>query len=61
VNNGKAVGEGLAFRPLVETARDTLAWWKTLPEERRGRLKAGLTPEREAAALAAVREKKAKG
>ena len=61
VNNGKAVGEGLTFRPLVETARDTLAWWKTLPEERRARLKAGLAPEREAAALAAVREKKAKG
>jgi len=61
VNNGKAVGEGLAFRPLVETARDTLAWWKTLPEERRGKPKAGLSPEREAAALAAVRERKAKG
>lgn len=61
VNNGKAVGEGLTFRPIVETARDTLAWWRTLPEERRSRLNAGLTPEREAAALAAVREKKAKG
>lgn len=61
VNNGKAVGEGLAFRPIVETARDTLAWWKTLPEERRAKPKAGLSPEREAAALAAVREKKAKG
>jgi 2'-hydroxyisoflavone reductase len=58
--NGKAVGEGLVFRPILETARDTLAWWKTLPEKRRGRLKAGLTPEREAAALAAIREKKAK-
>ncbi|MHB8799825.1 MAG: SDR family oxidoreductase [Thermoanaerobaculia bacterium] len=60
VNNGKAVGEGLTFRPIVETARDTLAWWRTLPEERRSRPKAGLTPEREAAALAAVREMKAK-
>lgn len=61
VNNGKAVGEGLTFRPIVETARDTLAWWRTLPEERRSRMKAGLTAERETAALAAVREKKAKG
>ena len=61
VSNGKAIGEGMTFRPIVETARDTLAWWKTLPEERRTRPKAGLTPEREAAALAAVREKKAKG
>lgn len=61
VNNGKAVGEGLTFRPIVKTARDTLAWWRTLPEERRARPKAGLTAERETAALAAVREKKAKG
>jgi 2'-hydroxyisoflavone reductase len=61
VNNGKAVGEGLTFRPIVETARDTLAWWKSLPEERRSRPKAGLTPDREAAALATVREKRAKG
>lgn len=58
--NGKAVGEGLVFRPILETARDTLAWWKALPEERRARMKAGLTPEREAAALAAIREKRAK-
>jgi len=61
VSNGKAVGEGLTFRPIAETARDTLAWWRTLTEERRARPKAGLTPDREAAALAAVREKKAKG
>ncbi|MDQ3118282.1 MAG: epimerase, partial [Verrucomicrobiota bacterium] len=35
------------FRPLPETARDTLAWFKTLPAERQAKLKAGLTAERE--------------
>ena len=48
----KALAEGLTFRPLDETARDTLAWFKTLPEDRRTALKAGLTAERERALLA---------
>ncbi len=61
VSAARAIAEGLTFRPVLATAKDTLAWWKTLPDERRGRLKAGLTPEREAAALKAIREKKAKG
>lgn len=53
VSNAKAMRNGLTIRPLAETIRDTLDWWKTLPEERRARLRAGLTPEREQAALAA--------
>ena len=61
ISAARAISEGLSFRPLVATAKDTLAWWSTLPAERRSRLKAGLTPEREAAALKAIREKKAKG
>ncbi|HZL99372.1 MAG TPA: epimerase, partial [Planctomycetota bacterium] len=48
----KAIAAGLAFRPAVDTARDTLAWWQTLPEERRAKLRAGLSPEREAEVLA---------
>ena len=60
VSAARALAEGLTFRPVLATAKDTLAWWKTLPEERRGRLKAGLAPERESAALKAIREKKAK-
>ncbi len=51
--NAKALAAGLSFRPLAVTARDTLAWFETLPEERRKTLKAGLTPEREAEVLAA--------
>ncbi len=48
----KALAEGLTFRPLDVTARDTLAWFKTLPDDRRATLKAGLKPEREAEVLA---------
>jgi 2'-hydroxyisoflavone reductase len=61
VSASRALSEGLTFRPVLSTAKETLAWWKTLPDERRARLKAGLTPERETAALRAFREKKAKG
>ncbi|MDQ6938815.1 MAG: NAD-dependent epimerase/dehydratase family protein [Verrucomicrobiota bacterium] len=49
----KALAEGLTFRPLDVTARDTLAWFKTQPTERQAKLKAGLTPEREKEVLAA--------
>ena len=48
-----AVKNGLASRPLAETVTDTLAWWDTLPEERRGQPRAGLPAEREQAVLAA--------
>jgi 2'-hydroxyisoflavone reductase len=52
MSNARAVAAGLRFRPTVETARDTLAWWRTLPEERRAKPKAGLSPEREREVLA---------
>lgn len=48
----KAIGAGLKFRPPVETAHDTLAWWQQQPDERRAKLRGGLTPEREAEVLA---------
>jgi len=44
----RAVDAGLAFRPLEETALDTLAWDRTLPGAR-----PTLTPEREREILAA--------
>jgi 2'-hydroxyisoflavone reductase len=46
------LSKGLTFRPLDVTARDTLAWFKSLPQERQSHLKAGLSPEREAEVLA---------
>jgi 2'-hydroxyisoflavone reductase len=38
---------GIKFRPTEVTARETLAWWKTLPAERQAAIKTGFTPERE--------------
>ena len=49
----RAIARGLAFRPIVDTARDTLAFFRAEPEERRAKLRAGLPAEREAAVLAA--------
>ena len=48
----KAIAAGLTFRPAVETAHDTLAWWQAQPAERRTKLRAGMTAEREAEVLA---------
>jgi 2'-hydroxyisoflavone reductase len=47
-----ALAAGLRLRPLQETVADTLAWYATLPTEEQAFSRAGLTPEREAAALA---------
>jgi 2'-hydroxyisoflavone reductase len=49
----KALAKGLTFRPLEVTARDTLAYFKSLPPERQAELKAGLKPEREKEVLEA--------
>ncbi len=54
----KAVGAGLAFRPLAETARDTLDWWKSKPEEERT-MRMGIAPEKEAEVLRAWHERSA--
>src|SRR6266576_3249484 len=53
----RALAKGLTFRPLAETARDTLAWFKSQPQDRQSKLRAGLTPEREAEVLAAWHKK----
>lgn len=53
----RAVEAGLTFRPLAETARDTLEWHFTRPSEEREALRAGLGPEREAEVLAAWHER----
>jgi 2'-hydroxyisoflavone reductase len=48
----RALAAGLTYRPLAATAADTLAWFRTQPAERQAKLRAGLTPEREAEILA---------
>ena len=49
VDVSKAIAAGLAFRPLAETVRDTLAWAATRPTDHPWR--AGLTAEQEAQLL----------
>jgi 2'-hydroxyisoflavone reductase len=49
----RALAKGLTFRSLADTARDTLAWFKSLPQDRQLKPRAGVAPEREAEVLAA--------
>ena len=51
VRSHKGVAAGLKFRPLAETAFDTLEWFKSLPEERRNGFELNL--ERDARVLEA--------
>ena len=49
----RALDAGLTFRPLAVTAVDTVAYWDSLPEERRAKPRAGLAPEKEKQVLEA--------
>ena len=53
LSNKKALSKGITFRSVAETATATLAWLKSQPPERTARLRAGMSPEREAAVLEA--------
>ena len=57
----RALKAGLTYRPLSQTAGDTLAWFKTQPPERQAKLRSGLTPERETALLAQWKASGGKG
>jgi 2'-hydroxyisoflavone reductase len=48
----KAIAAGLSFRPLADTARDTLDWWKALSPDLQT-MRTGIDPEKEARVLAA--------
>jgi len=52
-SSAKAIQDGLTYRPLAETVRDTLAWDRSRPADTEYR--AGLKPEREAELLEAWR------
>jgi 2'-hydroxyisoflavone reductase len=56
-NINRALAKGLTFRPLGDTARDTLAWFKSLPQDRQSKMRAGVTPDREAEVLAAWKKR----
>jgi 2'-hydroxyisoflavone reductase len=54
LQNAKAVKAGLTFRPIGDTARDTLAWLETLPEAERTKARStGIARDKEARVLAA--------
>ena len=50
--------EGLTFRSLADTAQATLAFHESRPAERKAKLRAGISPEREAEVLAAWKKEK---
>jgi len=53
VNINKAVSKGLTFRPLSETTRATLEWFRKQPPDRQMKMRAGFSAQREAEVLAA--------
>jgi 2'-hydroxyisoflavone reductase len=57
----KAIAKGLTFRPVPDTVKATLDWFRTEPADRQAKLKSGLQPEREAEVLAAWHAKQNKG
>jgi 2'-hydroxyisoflavone reductase len=62
ISNRKAIAAGLKFRPLLTTARDTIAWRKSdaVPEALAKEPRYVLTPEQEQAILAAWKAKNAR-
>ena len=59
VDGSRATAAGLRNRPTRETARDTISWWKTLPQDRTEKLRAGLSADKEAEILQKWREQNA--
>jgi 2'-hydroxyisoflavone reductase len=57
--NARALAKGLTCRPVLDTAKDTLAWLATLsPEERAKVGDSGIKRDRELAVLAAWKARK---
>jgi len=59
VNCAKAYAAGLTFRPLADTAKDTLTWYHSRPAAEQEKARAGLAPEKEVTVLAAWHAKQA--
>lgn len=54
VSNARAVKAGLTFRSIDAINKDTLAWWKSLPEDHASKKLGGPTAEQEAALVKAL-------
>jgi 2'-hydroxyisoflavone reductase len=52
IDTSRATSAGLRIRPVEQTARDTLEWFRSLPDERQAKLRAGLPADREQKLLA---------
>lgn len=52
IDTRRAQAAGLHIRPLIDTVRDTLGWWRSLPPARQVFDATGLKPAREHALLA---------
>ena len=49
----RAFAAGLTFRPVADTVKDTLTWFRSEPAERQAKLRGGLPPEKEQEILTA--------
>ncbi len=52
MNASRAQAQGLTYRPLADTAADTLEWWRSESSDRRREMLAGLPAARESEVLA---------
>jgi 2'-hydroxyisoflavone reductase len=52
IDGTRARAKGLQNRPPRETCRDIVSWWKTLPADRQGAVRAGLSASTEAEIIA---------
>jgi 2'-hydroxyisoflavone reductase len=58
-SNARALKAGIRFRPVGETAKDTLAWLATLPEDERTKFRSsGIARDKEDKILAAWKAEK---
>jgi len=53
--NEASMAAGLSYRSITDTALATLAWWRSLPEERRSNPRRWPTAEQESAAIARLK------
>lgn len=56
-SNRRAIAASLTFRPLADTARATLEYHESRPAERKAKMRAGVTSQRETEVLAAWRNR----
>ena len=55
-DNAASMAAGLHYRSLAETAADTMAWWRGLPEDRRSNPRRWPSAEKEREAIARIKQ-----